>query len=126
MRSFTFEHNGKEHTLVATFEAAEEIAQKVADPLFMAREAAIEAQMASSGLVYQPKFAFSVSNLPVIIGAGLKAAGSQVTRDDLKAMIFDMGLIEAKDLASLYLAMIATPKSERPVKADAGDAAPGE
>lgn len=126
MRSFTFEHNGQEHTLSATFAAAEEIAQKVADPLFMAREASIEARMAEAGLVYQPKFIFSVANLPLILGAGLKAAGSTLTRDAVKEMVFDMGLVEAKDLASRYVAMIVTPKSERPVEAAEGDATPGE
>lgn len=125
MRSFTFEHDGEEHVMTATFAAAEEIAQKVADPLFMAREAAIEAQLAASGIAYQPKFMFSVANLPLIFAAGLKASGSVMKRDEIKAMVFDMGLIEAKEIASRYIALIATPKSERPVE-PAKDDAPGE
>lgn len=124
MRKFTITHGGEDYTLAATFDASVEIADKVADPLFIAREAAVEAAL---GAGYAPKFRFTVQNVPQIIGIGLKAGGHQISAKAVQAMVFDMGMREAMELAARYVAMIITPKSEEMTPEDVKtDAAPGE
>lgn len=127
MRKFDFTApDGTEHTLAGTFDASVEIADKIADPLFIAREAAVEAAI---GPGYQPKFRFTVQNVVLAIHIGIKAGGGKLTIKEVQSMVFDMGLRESMELASRYVAMIITPKSELVQEAaeDAPkDAAPGE
>ena len=124
MRAFTFEHGGEEYTMAATFGASVDLAEKVADPLFIAREAAVEAAL---GAVYQPKFRFTIQNVPQIIAIGLRAGGhNSMTLSAVQAMVFDIGFREAMDIATRYVAMVITPKSEEVTEIEASDAAPGE
>lgn len=123
MRKFDFTGpDGVEYTLAATFGASMEIADKIADPLYIAREAAVEAAI---GPGYQPKFRFTTANVPQILHIGIKAAGGSQSLKDVQSMVFDMGLREAMELASRYIAMIITPKSEQVIEGEK-DAAPGE
>ena len=123
MRAFTFEHGGEEYTMAATFGASVDLAEKVGDPLFIAREAAVEAAL---GAVYQPKFRFTIQNVPQIMAIGLKAGGHAMPMSAVQAMVFDIGFREAMDIATRYVAMVITPKSEEVTEVEASDAAPGE
>ena len=115
MRLFNFEHDGKDYELAATFAASIEIADKVADPLAIAREAAMEAALAQARIPYQPKFMFTIRNVPQILFAGFRAAKSDMKLKDVEELVFDMGFIEAREKASDFLALIVTPKPSREV-----------
>lgn len=127
MRSITVEIGGLRLELAATFGAARDIAKAVADPLAIAREAALEAMMGQVGQVYHPKFAFTVENVPMIIHIGAKAAGEKVTLAEVQDAVFDAGLLIGKAVASDYLALIVTPRGEE-THGDAGEGReqPGE
>ena len=70
MRQYDGELGGRKITLAATFKASQRIAEQVGDPLTIAREAALEAYMLSSGIVYEPKWRFTVENVPLILWIG--------------------------------------------------------
>lgn len=112
MRAMTAEFGGLRLELAATFGAARDIAKQVADPLAIAREAALEAMMAQVGQVYHPKFTFTVDNIPVLIHIGARAAGEKVTLAEIQDAVFEAGLLVGKSIASDYLALIVTPRSE--------------
>jgi len=122
MRTMTAEFGGLRIDLAATFGAAREIARQVADPLAIAREAALEAMMGQVGQVYHPKFAFTVDNVPVIIHIGAKAAGEKVTLAEVQDAVFDAGLLVGKGVASDYLALIVTPRGQETI--EGGDKEP--
>lgn len=124
MRSFRFEHAGVEYQLAATFDAAAEIAETVADPLMIAREAHVSAAMAQNGLVHYPRFSFTIDNVPRVLAAGLRAAGNAKDIGAVRQIVFEMGFIEAQALADRYLAMLVTPQSERPTPDTKGDVSP--
>lgn len=125
MRSMTAEFGGLRLELAATFGAARDIAKLVADPLAIAREAALEAMMAQVGQVYHPKFSFTVDNIPMLIHIGARAAGENVTLKDVQEAVFDAGLLVGKSIASDYLALIVTPRSEE-TQPDEGKEQSGE
>lgn len=125
MRSMTAELGGLRFELAANFGAARDIAKQVADPLAIAREAALEAMMAQVGQVYHPKFSFTVDNVPVILHIGAKAAGEKVTLAEVQDAVFEAGLLIGKAVASDYLALIVTPRSEE-TTSDEGRDASGE
>jgi hypothetical protein len=108
----TAEFGGLRFELAANFGAARDIAKQVADPLAIAREAALEAMMAQVGQVYHPKFSFTVDNVPVILHIGAKAAGEKVTLAEVQDVVFNAGFLVGKAIASDYLALIVTPRSE--------------
>ncbi len=122
MREINASLGGRDITLRATFAAATEIAQMVADPIAFAREANIAAAMPG----YVPKVTFTVANLPILIWIGMKAAGGVDTLQQVQAMVFDAGFPQAMSIADGYLALIVAPKSERPADAAEMDASPGE
>lgn len=113
MREITVSLGGEEVTLAANFKAGEEIAAKVVDPFLVFREAAIEQMLASVGQHYRdPKFEFTLRNVPAILHIGMKCAGSERTLDEVKDMCFDAGLVAAKAAAIDYLMIFAAPKSD--------------
>lgn len=112
MREMTANLGGEEITLAATFKASLDIAEKVDDPLSIAREAAIEALFAQSLQAYQPRFKFTVQNVPLIIFTGMKAAGDKRTLEQVQELVFDAGFVEARDVAVEYIALLVTPKSQ--------------
>lgn len=123
MRSMTAEFGGLTLELAATFGAARDIAKQVADPLAIAREAALEAMIPG----YNPKFAFTVDNVPLIISIGAKAAGEKATLAQIQEAVFDAGFLAGKGIASDYLALIVTPRNqETPDNVDEGKDQPGE
>jgi hypothetical protein len=114
MREMTFDHNGETYTLAATFAASIEIADKVDDPLMIAREAALEAAMMQARMPYRPKFDFTTRNVPQIIHIGLKAAGSKATLAEVQEIVFDKGLVHSRLIAADYIALIVEPKPRKP------------
>jgi hypothetical protein len=115
MRTLTIEHDGEEHELAATFGASVELADRVGDPMFIAREAALEATMMQARIPYQPKFVFTVQNVPEILAIGLKAAGSKLKKREIEEMVFDAGFLHARKWAADYLALIVEPKPTVPL-----------
>lgn len=113
-RDLTIEHDGEEYILAATFKASIELADKVADPLEIAREAALEAAMLNARMPYRPKFQFTVRNVPVILHIGMKAAGSKLKLADVEELVFDKGLVHARLWAADYIALIVEPKPSIP------------
>lgn len=114
MREMHIEHGGETYTLAATFKASMEIADKVEDPLHIAREAALEAAMLHARMPYRPKFDFTVRNVPMILHIGLKAAGSPLTLEHVQEIVFDKGLVHARLWAADYIALIVEPKPTKP------------
>lgn len=112
MREMTANLGGEEITLAATFKASMEVAEKVADPLAIAREAALEALFSQSMQPYDPRFRFSVKNVPQIIFAGMRAAGDKRTLEAVQELVFDAGFVDARDIAVEYIALLVTPKSQ--------------
>lgn len=116
---------GLDLELAFTFGAAREIAQKVGDPLAIAREAALEAMMSQAGMVHQPKWIPTVDNVPMLLWIGAKHGGSDVKIERVQQAVFDHGFIEAKQIALDYLAGIVTPSARENLegggKADAGE-----
>lgn len=112
MRKMTREICGEERDLVASFAASVEINEKVADPLLITREAAIESVMLSQGVPYSPKWRFSVKNVPQILHIGLKAAGEKVKLSEVQEWCFEAGFPVAQAMASEYIALISRPAPE--------------
>lgn len=122
MREYETTLGGKPVTLAATFKASQEIAQKIADPLVIGREAHLEALLTRPGFPpYDPKFKFTVSNVPLLLHIGLKAAGSSLTLEQVQELVFDDGFISAKEKATDYLALIIAPRSEEVVESGGGE-----
>jgi len=122
MREYETTLGGKPVTLAATFKASQEIAQKIADPLVIGREAHLEALLTRPGFPpYDPKFKFTVSNVPLLLHIGLKAAGSSLTLEQVQELVFDDGFISAKEKATDYLALIIAPRSEEVVESSGGE-----
>ena len=127
MREITVDLAGEEITLAANFRAGEEISEKVVDPLLVFREAAIEQMLASIGQHYRdPRFDFTVRNVPVILHIGMKCAGDKRTLDDVKDLCFEAGFIAAKAAAIEYLMVFASAKSDEIDPGKKADKASGE
>lgn len=112
MREITVILGGEEITLAANFKASMEIAEKVADPLAIAREAALESVFANAFQAYDPRFRFTVKNVPQVLHIGMKAAGDKRTLEQVQELVFEAGFIQARDVATDYIAAIVTPRSE--------------
>ncbi len=113
-RRLTVDLAGEEVTLAATFDASVEVMDKVADPLSIAREAAIEAQLGALGQVYDARFKLTVKNVPQIIFLGMKAAGDRRDLKSVQSMVFDHGFVAARAIALDYIALLVMPKGEEP------------
>lgn len=124
-REMTAALGAVELPLAATFKASVEVSEKVADPLLISREAMIEGMMISGGMAYQPKFAFTVSNVPVLLHIGHKAAGGKMTLEQVQEAVFEAGFISAMDQAAQYIRLLVEPHSDEIEPKDT-DAAPGE
>lgn len=111
---------GEDVTLAATFEAASEIMDKVADPLAIARDAAAEHTFAAAGMVYDAKFKWTVKNIPAVIQIGMKAAGDKRDLKAVQQMVFQNGLIESAAIAVQFVTMLVTPQSEEAGESEGG------
>ena len=124
MRDLTKELGGQELRLVATFGASMKLAEKVGDPLTIMREAALESMFIGMGIPYEPKWRFTVKNVPEIIHIGLEAAGSSMKLKEVQDLVFEAGFGPSRDFAVEYIALIAGPKPEEtvdPVETPSGE-----
>ena len=112
MREIYAQLNGEPITLGATFKASIEISERIADPLMIAREAALEAMMGDRGVTYTPRWMFTVETVPLLIWIGIKHGGGKHTLEQVQEMVFDAGFIPARAVATDYLAAIVTPQSD--------------
>jgi len=112
MREYTGELAGRELKLAANFKASVELAEKVGDPLMISREAFLEAMMVSNNLPYEPKWSFTIHNVPHIIHIGLKAAGDKTTLEEVQELVFEAGFFKGREVAEGYLALIVGPTPE--------------
>ena len=117
MRSMAVDIGGLSLELGATFGAAREVSEKVADPLAIAREALLESQIGPS--VYQPRFSFTVRNIPLILWIGAKAGGFKGKLEEIEAACFDAGMMECKVHAFNFIMALSTPRSTEIAQADA-------
>lgn len=124
-RRLTVTMAGEEVTLAATFGAAEEISQKIADPLAIAKDAAAEQSLAAMGVVYDAKFKWTVKNLPVVLQIGMAAAGDKRDIKAVQELVFAHGLVESMSVAIQYITLIVTPQTDEAGKGE-GERASGE
>lgn len=120
MHSMQVTIGGLDLELALTFGAAREIAQKVGDPLAIAREASLEAMMAQSGIAHTPKWVPTIENVPMLIWIGAKHAMADIKLESVQEAVFEHGFLEAKMAALNYLAAIVTPSARE--KMDGGKA----
>lgn len=105
MREYTATLGDKKFPLRANFQTSEQLMTKVADPLWMTREATLESIMMEKGLTYHPKFAFTVQNIAQIIFIGASAYNDKVTLGDVQEAVFDAGFYAARDEAIEYISL---------------------
>ena len=116
MRKYNCTLGGEELELVANFAASIKIAKEIGDPLMIAREAALEAMMISKSFPYNPRWAFSVENVPQLLHIGLKANGSKLSLEKVQELVFDEGFASSRDHAIEYLSLIVGPAPEEEVE----------
>jgi len=122
-RSMTATLAGEEIELVATFGAASEIEKKVGDPMAITREIFLSGMMEAGNVSYEPKWKYTIHNLPVIIHTGMKAGGDKRTLEQVQELVFDAGFYNVRDVANDYLALLVAPQAEEEMP---GEAASGE
>jgi len=98
--------------LVANFAASMEIAKQVGDPLMIAREAALDAMMMEKGFPHNPKWAFTIENVPLLLHIGIKAGDSKMALGRVQELVFEEGFAKSRDTAIEYLALIVGPAPE--------------
>lgn len=112
MREITVTLAGEEIELAATFKASMEVAKKVGDPLFIASEVALEAQLVGAGMPYNTKWRATIENVPLVLHIGQKAAGGDRSLEDMQNLVFENGFLESREAAFRYLALMTTTHSE--------------
>lgn len=126
MRELETTLGGEPVTLTASFKASQSIAEKVGDPLLIAREAQLEAMLTRPGFPpYDPKWKFTTDNVPKILHIGIKASGEAMALEKVQELVFAEGFVSARAKAEEYLALIISPRSEEITEPAQGDA-PGE
>lgn len=118
MREYNGKLAGKDLQLVANFKASMEIAEQVADPILISREATLEAMMIEAGMTYHPRWSFSVENIPLILYIGLKQSDTPMKMTEVQDLVFEAGFGEAKELCVEYLGMIIGPGPAEEVARD--------
>ena len=103
---------GEDVTLAATFDASMEILESVHDPLSIAKEAALEMQLAQVGQVYDGRFKWTMRNVPRVIWAGMRASGDKRDLREVQELTFKHGMIESATIAIQFVTMLVTPNSE--------------
>ncbi len=120
MRKYTCTLAGETLELTANFKASMEIAKEVGDPLMIAREVALEAMMMAKSFPHNPRWLFTVENVPQILYVGLKANGSAMKLERLQELVFEEGFASSRDHAIEYLSLIVGPAPEETVEDSAG------
>jgi len=121
MREINTKIGGKRVKLVASWRASIDVAEQVADPLMIVREAMKEQAFAAKALTYKPAFVFTPENIVQILHIGAVAGGYEGDLDDMGELVFKHGFMEAELIAGEYLGIIVTPNSKEAKKGDSGD-----
>lgn len=116
MREMTAEIGGKELRLVANFRAAQRIAERVADPMLIARESLMEYLFTTKNIPYTPKWGYTVENVPQILHIAAEEAGMKITLKEMQELVFEHGFINARATIIEYLQLIVGPKTEEPME----------
>ena len=123
MRKLTFTApSGDDIELAATFAASMEIAEKVADPMHMHRQAVATAALGPSN---QAKFAFTVANVAKIMHIGAKHAGSKMTLAEMNELAFEIGALNAQALVEQYI-LLFLQGGDVKIQSDGAKEQPGE
>ena len=125
MREYTCTLGGVEVTLTANFMASIKIMKDVGDPLLIAREAGVEAMMLAKNFPYNPRWTFTIENVPKLIHIGINAGETKMTLERVQELVFDEGFANARDLAIEYLALIIGPTPEEEVEDSAAGKSSG-
>jgi len=127
MREYTCTLAGEALELTANFKASMEIAKEVGDPLMIAREAALEAMMLAKSFPYNPRWSFTIENVPQLLHIGVKMSGSKITLEHIQELVFDEGFASSRDHAIEYLSLIVGPAPEEELEDSAdGDSSDGK
>ncbi len=126
MRKYTCELAGETLELVANFATSMEIAKEVGDPLMIAREASLEAMMIAKSFPYNPRWTFSVENVPKLLYIGVKASGSKIKLERIQELVFEEGFALSRDHAIEYLSLIVGPAPEEVEDSADGDSSDGK
>lgn len=118
MRELEINLAGTTITLVANFKASMQLNEKVADPLYIAREAALESMMGQRGLPYNPRWMFTVDNIPLILHIGAKAGESKLTLEQVQELVFEEGFANSRDFAIEYIGLLVGPAPTETVDED--------
>lgn len=127
MRHITVKLGAKSLRLAASFGAAEEISDTVADAFFIVKNILLNAQMEAGGVTsYTPKFEYTAKNIAQILTIAVRHTdGLDLGDDEVRQLIMDAGLIEAAMETQKYISFLVTPSTERKTK-DEPKAEPGE
>lgn len=109
-REVTITLAGEALTLSADCEAIKAVAEALDDPLAMGREILLDECAINAGVwAHQPRFKFSTANIPLFIHIGAVAAGSELTLEDVEALVFREGFYTSRDRALEYLGLLLSP-----------------
>lgn len=99
-------------TLAATFAASVEFSDRVADPIAVFRDFGNANIFAEQGIHYEPKFLFTVKNLPIMLHIGMKAHDPDVKLSTVQNMVFEQGFNAASSVVMEYLILLIGPQPE--------------
>lgn len=116
MRDMEVTLGDKKLKLAATFAASMKIAKTVADPLLIAREAMVEYMFMEQGISHNPRWSFTVQNIPQILHIGAEAAGENYTLEQIQEIVFDYGFADSRTVATDYLSLIVGPAPEEEIE----------
>lgn len=112
MRTMTTQLGGKELTLTADFKASADLMNDVADPMYIMREALLEVMMIDKGVPYQPRWMFTVENIPKMMHIALKRAHPEMKLSEIQDLVFEQGFTESRAIIGNWLQLIVGPKPE--------------
>lgn len=122
-RKVDVKFGGKVVSLKASFAAASDICDRVADLMFINREAGIAMMLMEKGIPYSPKWQFSVGSVLDILEIALAHSGVKAERSDIQEFAVGIGFNKAQDIATDYLQLFFSEPEE---KVETGGDAPGE
>jgi hypothetical protein len=125
MRTTNIKFGGKRYELKATWSAGEAIAAATGlDPLQIAQESQLAAEMQSRGIPYAARYAFSQDKILAIVMAGIEAGrdAEKIDEDGIKDGLMEIGLEPATEVAIEYLSLFIRPAPSKTPKGAEGAA----
>lgn len=118
-KTMKVELGGKKIVLALNFNALEEISNEVCDAFEIVREEMTQAMLLQAGVPYEPKFKFTVGNVPEILYIAHKNADGEMSRDELRELSITGGMMDAKAAVVEYLGAAMNSDSQE-ITADEG------